>query len=363
MQKSTHKSDNNFDFKGIFDSLPDSIIVLDKSFRVLNMNDNAEAKFRISRDKAYGKPPNIFLPEEVEEIAHKALEEERTIFGDEIQPVLRGGEKSSIQAVASPLFDNRGNIKGILMQIKDLEGSKFLNSKSIQEISASKFENLILGLAHELKNPLSGIRGAAQLLAEETENNEIINCSEIIIKEADRLKFLLDSLKQLEPFPKEVFELFDIHEVLMEIVQLESMASSSADIYYKQNYDVTLPPINGDRDAIKQVLLNLIKNATQAINGEGQVEISTRWKTDHKLKNEHAISINIEDNGCGIPKDSLETIFSPFYTTKNEGTGLGLFMAYQIVAKHGGAILVDSELGKGTIFKVYIPVSTTDQLK
>lgn len=361
MNRLTQNTENEFDFKEIFDSLPESIIVLDTSFRVLNMNDNAETKFRISRNKAYGKPPNTFLPEEVEAIARKALEEERTIFGDEIQPVLRGGEKSPIQAVASPLFNDSGSIKGILLQIKDLEGSKFLSSKKIQEVSASKFENLILGLAHELKNPLSGIRGAAQLLAGDTENTEIINCAGIIIKEADRLKALLDSLKHLEPSPKEVFEPFDMHEVLMEIVQLESMSSCAADIHYKQDYDVTLPPLVGDRNALKQVFLNLIKNASQAINGEGQVEISTRWKTDHKLKNENAISINIEDNGCGIPKDSLETIFSPFYTTKNDGTGLGLFMAYQIVAKHGGAILVESELGTGTIFKVYIPVSTTEQ--
>jgi signal transduction histidine kinase len=89
----------------------------------------------------------------------------------------------------------------------------------------------------------------------------------------------------------------------------------------------------------------------------GTVEISTRWITDYKLKDENAISIEIRDNGTGIQKEALEKIFSPFYTTKREGSGLGLFLAYQIIAKHGGAIQVESDLGQGTLFKVYLPIS------
>jgi two-component system nitrogen regulation sensor histidine kinase GlnL len=214
------------------------------------------------------------------------------------------------------------------------------------------------GLAHELKNPLSGIRGAAQLLADETENIETIKCAEIITKEADRLKSLLDSLKQLEPFSEELLEPLDIHDILMEIIYLESLSDTNKNIQYKQNYDITLPPVQGDRNSLKQVFLNLIKNASQAIEVKGKIEVSTRWITEHKLKGQKAISVEIEDNGNGIARESLEKIFSPFYTTRKEGSGLGLFLAYQIIAKHGGAVLVESEPGKGTLFKVYLPVST-----
>jgi len=345
------------DFQEIFDSLPESIIIIDKDLRVLDMNDNAESTFRISREKARGQQSSAFMPEEIDRVALMAMGEGRTVIGDEIKPTLRTGERISIQAVASPLFTNSGNLKGAVLQVKDMSGTMFLNSKSIQEISASKFENLVLGLAHELKNPLSGIRGAAQLLAEDAPNKETLKCAEIITKEADRLRSLLDTLKQLEPFAKEVFELIDIHELLMEIIYLESMSKAGERIQYKQNYDVTIPPIHGDRNALKQVFLNLIKNAAESIADKGQVEVSSRWITEHRLKGQNSMSIEIRDNGSGVPPDSLEKIFSPFYTTKKEGSGLGLFLAYQIIAKHGGAIFVDSEVGAGTTFKVFLPIS------
>ncbi len=345
-------------YKEIFDAFPESIIIIDKKFLILDMNDNAETTFRISRQKAQGRATNLFMPIEMEQLAKRALLEERTIVGDETNPTLRSGDKISIQAIASPLFTTKGNIKGVILQIKDMTATKFLSSKSIQEISTSRFETLMSGLAHELKNPLSGIRGAAQLLADETENIETIKCAEIITKEADRLKSLLDSLKQLEPFSEELLEPLDIHDILMEIIYLESMSDTNKNIQYKQNYDITLPPVQGDRNSLKQVFLNLIKNASQAIEVKGKIEVSTRWITEHKLKGQKAISVEIEDNGNGIARESLEKIFSPFYTTRKEGSGLGLFLAYQIIAKHGGAVLVESEPGKGTLFKVYLPVST-----
>ena len=204
-------------------------------------------------------------------------------------PALRGGDKISIQAIASPLFNNKGTVEGVILQIKDVSGTKFLSNKSIQEISTSRFETLMLGLAHELKNPLSGIRGAAQLLADETENEETIKCAEIITKETDRLRSLLDSFKQLEPFAGEVLEPLDIHDVLMEIIYLESLPDTERNIQYKQNYDIALPLVQGDRNSLKQVFLNLIKNASQSIEGKGQIEVSTRWITEHKLKGQRAM--------------------------------------------------------------------------
>jgi two-component system nitrogen regulation sensor histidine kinase GlnL len=294
---------------------------------------------------------------------------------------LRGGERISVQTVASPLFSDIGNLLGVIIQVKDLSGTKFLSEKTLQQISTSTLEGLIVGLAHELKNPLSGIRGAAQIITERTSSKEErMKCAEIIIKEADRLKALLETLKGLEPFAKEVFEPVDIHEILLEIILLESRSSKEKQIQFVQKFDVTLPLVLGDRNSLKQVLLNLIKNAIQAIPDNpspkispplsrssieseksgspiGTVEISTRWITDYKLKDESAISIEIRDNGTGIQKEALEKIFNPFYTTKKDGSGLGLFLAYQIIAKHGGAILVESDLGQGTLFKVYLPIS------
>lgn len=353
--KGTTKTREDF-FQNLFDALPDGIIVLDESFSILSMNYTAEMIFKISRGKARGRPSSEILPDEIEDVAEKALREERTIFGDEINPVLKGGERISIQTVASPLFSDKGAISGVILQIKDLAGAKFLSEKNLQQNSASTLEELILGLAHELKNPLSGIKGAAQILLEEKKNEATVKCADIIIKEADRLCALLDRLKQLEPFAKEVFEPVNIHEILSEILFLESRSSSGKEVKFVENYDLALPPVMGDRNSLKQAFLNLVKNAHESILEKGTVQISTRWITDYKLRGENAISVYIKDSGVGISKEALERIFSPFYTTKKEGSGLGLFLAYQIIAKHGGAIFVETELEKGTVLKVYLPI-------
>lgn len=343
-------------FKEVFDALPDGIIILDKAFNIINMNDAAEAIFTLSRKSVFNKPSRLYLPEEIENTAQRALQEERTIIGEEINPVLRGGETISIQATASPLFSGNGNLTGVLLQTRDLSGSKFISKKILQQLSSVNFEGFIFGLAHELKNPLSGIRGASQLLLNETKNPGVLKCAEIIIKEADRLRNLIDKFERLEPLSKDVFELVDIHEILSEIIFLESRSNRAKEIKFIHNFDITMPPILGDANALKQVFLNIIKNAKEADQSKSAIDITTRWITDYKIKNENAISVVIRDYGKGISKEDLEKIFTPFYTTKKNGSGLGLFIAYQIIAKHGGAIFVESELGKGTAFNVYLPL-------
>jgi two-component system nitrogen regulation sensor histidine kinase GlnL len=340
----------------ILDALPDGIVVIDKSFNIINMNHGAETIFKISREKAKGMPSSTVLPEEMDEIAEKSIRDERTIFGDEINPVLKGGEKVSIQVVSSPLFSDEGKASGAILQVKDLSSTKFLSEKNLQQNSALTLEELLIGLAHELKNPLSGIKGATQLLLQEKTIEVTTKCVDIIIKEVDRLCTLLDRLGQVKPLPKEVFEPLDIHDILSEIIFLESKSRDSKRVKFVENFDITLPPVLGNRDSLKQVFLNIIKNSVQAIQKGGTIEVSTRWITGYKLKGEKAISVEIRDTGSGISKEILQKISTPFYTTKKEGSGLGLFIAYQIIAKHGGAIFVESELEKGTVFKVYLPI-------
>ncbi|MGQ0792938.1 MAG: two-component system sensor histidine kinase NtrB [Deltaproteobacteria bacterium] len=340
----------------VFDALPDAIIVLDSAFTIIAMNDSAENIFKISREKASGRHCFSVIPKEIQVVALKSLEEERSVIGDSVKASLRDGQKVSLQAVASPILGNIGGVDGIVLQVKDLAGAEFLNERNLQQVSSSALEGLILGLAHELKNPLSGIRGAAQILLEEAGSAEIIKCARIIIKEADRLRSLLDTMKRLEPFAKEIFEPVNVNEILTEVLFLESKSLGGKGVKFTHSFDVALPPVSGDANSLKQAILNLVRNAIEAIEDRGEVYVSTRWITDYKLKNENAISIYIRDSGAGISKESLEKIFSPFYTTKKNGTGLGLFLAYQIVAKHGGAIFVESQPGRGTLFKVYLPI-------
>jgi two-component system nitrogen regulation sensor histidine kinase GlnL len=357
-----NRIEKNGDFsQDILDALADGIVVIDKSFNIISINHAAETIFKISREKARGIPSSAVLPQEMDEIAEKSIQDERTVYGDEINPVLKGGEKVSIQVVSSPLFSSEGKALGAILQVKDLSSIKFLSEKNLQYSSASTLEGLLIGLAHELKNPLSGIKGAAQLLLQERTIAVTSKCADIIIKEVDRLCTLLDRLRQTEPIPREVLEPVDIHEILSEVLFLESKSKSGKRVKFIENFDVTLPLVKGNKNSLKQVFLNIIKNSVQAITKRGIVEISTRWITNYKLKGEKALSVEIRDNGAGISKEILQKISSPFYTTKKEGSGLGLFIAYQIIAKHGGAIFVESELQKGTVFKVYLPIFANEE--
>jgi len=343
-------------FRNVFDAVPDGTIIADASFQVIDMNQAAQSLFGVARSKAIGKRVSDILSRSIEEVAKRALFDERTVFGDETALVLRSGDRVPVQPVAFPLFSGDGSILGVTVQVRDLSGIKFLSERAVQHGEASALEELILGFAHEIKNPLSGIRGAAQILLEEKKEETSTRCSEIIIKEVDRLSNLLRNLRQLEPISSEVFEPINIHEVLSEVIFLESKSEKGKKIKFVESFDVTLPPILGDRNSLKQVFFNLIKNAAEASGRGGTVEVSTRWITDYKLKGEDAISVEIRDEGRGISPENVEKIFTPFYTTKAGGTGLGLFITRQIIAKHGGAIFVESEGGRGSTFKVYLPV-------
>lgn len=340
----------------IVDNLLDSIIVLDTNFIVIDLNDAAETMFLTSRKTALQKQSRNFLPEEIESVAKMALQNERPYTGDEMNALIRNGAAIFVQPHSNPIFSPEGTILGVILQIKDLRAAKFLSEKNTQLSDTLNLEQLLSGLLHELRNPLSGIRGAAQIAQNSDSDNEKSRCADIIIKEVDRLSELLDTFKRLEPLPQDTFKPIDINEIIKEIKYLESKSKDNTNIYINLNLDVTLPHIDGDMNSLKQVILNLIKNSTQALNNSGSVNITTRWINDYKLDGKNVISIDIDDNGPGIPLDQLPKIFKPFYTTKKHGSGLGLFIAYQIIAKHGGSIMVDSRVGAGTTFHIYLPV-------
>ncbi|HET8916745.1 MAG TPA: ATP-binding protein [Candidatus Binatia bacterium] len=154
----------------------------------------------------------------------------------------------------------------------------------------------------------------------------------------------------------------NIHEVLDDVLLLETQAAEQLSIAVKKRFDPSLPPIRGDRAQLTQVFLNLVKNAFQAMNEGGILTITTRLETDFHIRGEGShrsrlIWVDIEDEGVGIKEEDLPHIFSPFFTTKHSGTGLGLAVCYRIVKEHGGLIRVESAEGRGTTFRISLLVA------
>ena len=212
-----------------------------------------------------------------------------------------------------------------------------------------------------MKNPLGGIRGAAQLLARELSSPDQLEYTQIIIREVDRLRALVDQLlgpnKQLEP------ESLNIHEVLEHVRQLIE-AEIDQTISVIRDYDPSLPDLSGDRSQLIQAILNITRNALQACEGQASCKITLRTRVLRQFtigSNRHKLvcKIDIQDNGPGIPEDMIGLIFLPMVTGRAEGTGLGLSISQSIINRHGGLLECQSEPGN-TVFTIYLPLESSD---
>jgi two-component system nitrogen regulation sensor histidine kinase GlnL len=221
---------------------------------------------------------------------------------------------------------------------------------------------LLRNLAHEIKNPLGGIRGAAQLLEHELPKTSLREYTQVIIKESDRLQSLMDRMLAPNRAPK--FTSVNIHEVL-ERVRSVLLAERREGLIIKRDYDLSLPDLSADPEQLIQVVLNIARNSVQAMQAtqlHGEIILRTRVArrvTIGKRVHRMAVELQIIDNGPGIPDDIREKIFYPLVTSKAEGSGLGLTIAQTYVAQHHGTIDCDSVPGR-TCFTVLLPYNSSE---
>ncbi len=217
---------------------------------------------------------------------------------------------------------------------------------------------MVKGLSHEIKNPLGGIMGAAQLLEKTLSNSSQTKFTDIILKESDRLLKLINAMSS--PIPLETKTLINVHEITEHVIELFKYDSSNSNVTFKKDYDPSIPQLMLNRNQIIQALMNIIRNAVQAIKNKGEVEVKTRpvqkftiGDTRHDL----VVRIDITDNGVGIPKDKLKEIFYPMVTSKQDGMGLGLTIAQSIIIQNSGIIECNSHKNK-TTFTIILPWNT-----
>ncbi len=217
---------------------------------------------------------------------------------------------------------------------------------------------LLRNLAHEIRNPLGGLRGAAQLLEMELPQPALREYTQVIIKEADRLQTLMDRLLVPHRGPK--YEPTNIHEVLERVRSL-LLAESPRTIHIRRDYDISLPEIIGDKEKLIQAALNIARNAVQAMDGEGQLTFVTRAERQVTLARKRyrvAIRLQIIDTGPGIPPEIMDRIFYPLVSGRAEGTGLGLTLAQTFITQHNGMIECESAPGR-TCFTILLPIEST----
>lgn len=339
------------------DHIHTAVVGCDADLRVLDMNPAAEALFEISARHARDRTlDGLFLDgDTVADCARQALDREHTVSAYELNIVVAPRKMLRVDLTVTPM---RGGLEPVSLLLEFMRSDRLM-SRAREEQRADRHaagREILRGLAHEIKNPLGGLRGAAQLLDDELATREQREYTRIIIHEADRLRNLVDrimgSYRPIDARP------LNVHEVLEHVRKLVQ-AEVREGLTVIRDYDPSLPPIRGDREQLIQVVLNIVRNAVEAMDGDGEIRLRTRVvgaRYIGKHWHHHVLTVDIEDNGPGIDDEIQDRIFYPMITTRPEGNGLGLSIAQDVVHRHGGTIELESREGR-TRFSLLLPWS------
>ncbi len=346
----------------ILDNLLTAVLLIDHEFRVVAANSAAEHLISISESKLRGARlcDCVRFPATFEMRMRDTLIESQSYIEREVTMTLSQHHRE-IQVDCSVTLGRSGGLKWILLELIDNEHHARINREEALAAQQQASELLLRELAHEVKNPLGGLRGAAQLLDSELSDSTLTDYTRIIVSEADRLHALIDRL--LGPNAQPQFAEVNIHEALEHVKQLVS-GESSENISFDVDYDPSIPNLWGDRDWLVQAFLNIVGNAVQAAGDRGSILFRTRVQrafTIRSVVHKLIAVVQIIDDGPGIPADISETLFYPMVSGREGGTGLGLSIAQRLVGQLSGLIESSSEPGN-TVFTVYLPLGVAPKL-
>ncbi len=357
----------------LLDSLVTSVFLLDRDLHVTYLNAAAQTLLGISPNQVLGRRISDAVrgAESLLPLFERARQGGEGVVQRELAWPASGGVDRILDCAVTEVALG-GETNGLLLEIEDITQHRRLTRENalLAQLGGSRL--MVRQLAHEIKNPLGGLRGAAQLLERELLDPALREYTRVIISEADRLTNLLDCM--LGPGRPPAKQLVNVHELLERVYRL-LRGEAPEEVAIERDYDPSLPVIEVDPNHIIQAMLNLGRNAIQALSGGGEgsrgvpapvrgeaprLTLRTRVATNvgiggqrHRL----VASIQFEDNGPGVPADIRDTIFYPLVSGRSEGSGLGLGIAQDLVSRHGGLIEFDSAPGR-TIFVIYLPMDT-----
>jgi two-component system nitrogen regulation sensor histidine kinase GlnL len=332
-----------------------AVILLDEQSRIAYLNPAAEHLFGLSNTNLIGHPLQYAFThtEQLFGTIQSALNSRASHIEHELLlGTHANANKLYLSCTATPL---QLSPYAFLLEFHTIDRPLKL-AREEQMLDQTQANRLLLrNLAHEIKNPLGGIRGAAQLLEQELEKPALREYTQVVIQEADRLRSLMEKLLTPQHVPH--FSALNIHEVL-ERVRSVVLAELPEGLVIQRDYDLSLPDLLGDKEQLIQVVLNIVRNAAQAMKGKGEIILRTRitrqvtlMKKLHRL----AVMVQIIDNGPGIPAHLRDKIFYPLVSGRADGHGLGLTLAQDFVSQHQGSIEFESEAGR-TCFTVVLPL-------
>lgn len=345
------------DYKRLFDSMTTAVVVADASLTLVYANSAAEWLLDISLQRSANTCLTSYFQESAnafkkmqQAISHKQQFTKRKALWE-----LHTGKRITVDYTLTPVTEQNE----IILEIQPLDRLLRISREESLLASQATTKHLIRGLAHEVKNPLGGIRGAAQLLERELNTDELKEYTQIIMAESDRLRNLVD--RMLGPRHPVVIKPVNIHEVLERVITIVQ-AEDKGKLTFLRHYDPSIPELPGDMELLIQAILNIVRNAMQALSAQTdnqQPTITITTRVNYQLtigRKRHALvaQITIADNGPGIDPQLLDTIFYPMISGRADGTGLGLSISQQLITQHHGLIECTSEPGN-TLFSLSLP--------
>ena len=345
-------------YKRILDNLNTAILLFDSELMLTYINPTGEILLADSSHHLVGQSADELFkysdPSLLINVKQSLLMAEPLV--DRALTLNRISHNVTINFSATPLLVNE-QVSEILIEFQQIDNHLRISKEEQLLTQQNTARLLVRGLAHEIKNPLGGLRGAAQLLDMELNDPELKEYTQIIIDESDRLQALMDRMLGPNKLPNK--NTLNIHEVLERVRQLVQVESPGG-LIIENDYDPSIPDVYADKDQLIQAILNIARNALQAMEGKGRIIFKTRIYRHMNVGHKHyklAVKCDIIDNGPGIDPNMMSQIFYPMITGRAEGTGLGLSIAQALITQNNGMIECNSEAGN-TVFSVLLPMGT-----
>ncbi|NRD71682.1 nitrogen regulation protein NR(II) [Shewanella sp. VB17] len=343
------------DLKYLFNSLVTAVVVIDNNLKLCFANAAAEQLLGVSSHRL----TEHFLIDYVQilgvnlDLLTNSIKDNQGLTVNTASLVTLDSQHHTVDLTLTPLEQNQGLA---LLELRQVDQQRRIHQQLTLDAQQQAAQYLVRNLAHEIKNPLGGLRGAAQLLSRELHDPQLNEFTDLIIEQADRLRNLVDRL--LGPQKPTQHSPHNIHQVIQKVLNLVTM-ELPPNILLEQDYDPSIPDIQMDPEQLQQAILNIVQNAVQALDIQGG-KILIKTRTQHQItigKDRHKIvlALSVIDNGPGIQAELLDTLFYPTVTSRDNGSGLGLSISHNFARLHGGRIDCQSTSNR-TEFTILLPI-------
>jgi two-component system sensor histidine kinase HydH len=336
----------------VVENMPIGLVTIDPEGKITSFNQTAEAVLRRSSGEVVGKRANEILPEQLWTIIDER-KNKRDIIERDMDCALGDGKTVSLEASVSSLFGDSGELLGDVLLFRDLTEVQELKREVERNRRLASIGRLAAGIAHEIRNPLSSIKGFATYFKERyREVPEDQKTAEIMVQEVERLNRVIGQLLEFARPMKLNKKQASIHEVITYSLKMVQNQVQDKGVTINTNLSPEIKNVSIDTDRISQVFLNLYLNAIEAMEHGGTLRIDSSMDEESSR-----VTIVISDTGAGIKMEDLVHVFDPYFTTKQSGTGLGLAIVHRIIEAHGGEVRLESKPGRGTAVRIILPLS------